>query len=405
MVETHSLHSEPKPIPKHPYSRDEIDDYAGRFVDIKVRNYKKNAAIHKRVLDYIEALPAWAQVLLIENRAPITIGNPKQLKFIPQAVGQSTPETYEMELNSDLHKKGNQDFEFYFSHEAGHSIDNILGNYYALTADRGDTIYMSQTNPLWTTRLNEDLSKLGRARNANLRRDMHYFLKDGEYPKNEYPRESFAVVTSHYFTEHFQGQNSTLLNDPSNTHYRDEAAINDHMEKHFPKLWPCYRDEILPHAIKIASRQYHARREREAEAHEHVTHAMEAAIDRVVKQHHCPPFNNPKLVQKLVNSQYTDWLNLFQRLSEPMPQETTPRLKVLFPAIFDPNWGAPEDKTYTARSFPELNKQIKYLTENTSKMLREGGIERFVNDYQELWNSLEKSIEHQANEKSQKNAR
>lgn len=386
-------------LPKHPYSREEIEDYVERFFTSKLKDKDKKAEAKKRFLHYMEILPAWVQVLIIENRVPIEVDSVKALRLGRQVVGFQTVDTYNLRLVSHLLYGDDQEFEYYLSHEIGHDIDNIIGNYRALPLDRasGNAVYLSEMKPGWTRHLRHDLTmKTGRS-SQDINRQMRSFLEQNQYKKEEYPRESLAFVFSHYLLEHFRANHAQLLNDQEwcATRWRkltDEAAINEHMQHFFPKLWPYFRDQMLPHGLEIALKLYGDRDVRKQQAYAHVRKEISEAIDKVVEKYGCAQGASDALIDRLTNSYYTEWHGLFDQLAGPLPRTTRERLEILFPAIFDAVWGW-HSKNYTLRSFPELKKEATYFSQNVEAILKEEGIEAFVDHYQNLWDNFEQAIE------------
>jgi hypothetical protein len=398
MTTTQSTISSPLILPKHPYSRDELEDYVSRFLENKLKDKKQHDQAERRLVHYIEYLPAWAQVLIIENRVPFELGSRQTLKLPKNVVANMTPETYVVRATSSLLRAPNEEAEFYLSHEIGHVIDNILGIYRRLPADLGTVSYMSETNPTWIARMNRDLDIKSTRRKNDINTQMRHFLTKGGYTKEEYPRETFAYILSHYLTECFRAHTPVLLNNGAWSGLANETDINDHMQHYFPALWPQFRDHILPHALKLAGKQYHDRRDREAEANDLNTQAITQSINSIIDSYGCPPLRDANLARNLALSYYTDWQNLFERLSEPLPDGVNPRLKVLFPAFFDPTWGAPEEringknKAYTLRSFPDIKREAEYFVTHIPDILRDVGIEGFIKDYEHLWQNFEASI-------------
>jgi hypothetical protein len=386
-------------LPKHPYSKDEILDYVDRYFHSKLKDKNKKAEAKKRFIHYMEVLPAWVQVLMIENRVPVEVDSVKALRLGRQVVGFQSADTYKLRLVSHLLYGADQEFEYYLSHEIGHNIDNIIGNYRALPLDKanGDAVYFSEMKPGWTRHLRHDLKVPTGRSTRDINRQMRSFLEQNKYKKDEYPRESLAFVLSHYLTEHFRANDAQLLNDQEwcAKEWRklpDEAAIDGHMQRFFPSLWPYFRDYMLPHGLEIAIKLYSDRHVRQQQAYEHTHKEILDAAGKVVEKYGCKEPASDALIERLTNSYYTEWHSLFEQLAEPLPRTAKERLELLFPAIFDAVWGG-HVKRYTLSSFPELKNEATHFAQNVETILRDEGIEAFCKHYQDLWENFEQAIE------------
>jgi len=384
-------------LPKHPYTADEIEEYVDQFFVSTLKDKARKEEIKKRVTHYMQLLPAWVQVLMIEARhAPIQIGPVKALRMGNQVVGFAEPHTKELKLAAHLLYGDDQEFEFYLSHEIAHNIDIMLGKYRSLKMDGGGPTYLSEMRPSWTRHLKQDLKlKTGRS-SKDLNRQVRAFLEQGKYKPEEYPREGFAFLMSHYLIEHFRANHPRLLNDQEWCAEKwsglaDEASISSHIEKFFPKLWPFYRDYIVPDALELATKYHNDRHVRRMEANHHVFCNMESAMNAVALKYGTEP-PQASLIHRLASSYYSDWLNLFEQLAEPLPSTPKERLNVLFPSVFDAVWGA-HSKSYTLRDFPHLKNEAKQFAQHVPDIIRDEGIEVFVGYYQKLWSDFDEAIQ------------
>lgn len=394
-----SLLQEPRPIPKHPYSDTEIEDYTNACFIAHVRGKKQKSLALARVHNYLKNLPAWVQVLLVENRITIEIGTNGTTGLTKEADGDSTPGTYQTRLHKDLLGTNNLGFESTLSHEIGHDIDNILGNHLALKHDGSLTTYMSEISPSWVIRMKRELTPHNSQRKKhNPARQMRDYLIDSAYKPESFPRETFAIMMSHYLLEHFKSSDEVFISQKPRElkkieWYQDETAINDYLGNTFPNMWPYFRDDMLPIALQISSELYHRRRAREEDANKFHSAIMSDLIEAVAEKYKCPPLRRNNLVAELVGSSAnTDWNHLLERLTDPLPKTQSERLKVLFPAVFEPIWGA-VDKDYAPRSFPEMNREASMFAANIEQILHEEGIEAFLQHYKSLWEGFEQCIE------------
>jgi hypothetical protein len=378
------MDAEPLPIPRHPYTRDEIEDYVERFLSCKTANAKKKMQIERRLIAYFEKLPPWVQVLVIENDVPINIDTQKKLKLGSWAIADSKPDMYDINLRISLFSAPDDEMELMLSHEVGHVVDNILGRARTLPRDTG-TQYLSGAIAAWTTAFQKDVTlPNGRSKN-NLNNELRKLLSiDKLYTAYDAPFESFAVIFSHYLNDYIKGD--------------DESGIDTKMEKFFPNLWPVFRDTMLPEALHVTSRSYHRRQEDQAHAFAYISQNIQKKIDAAIAYHQCPPLQDKDLSMKLMKQGYAEYERLFEALAAPLPDGVTPRLKTLFPAIFDPVWAGEghgrgkHKKAYTARSFPLIKLPAETFVMNITDILKHEGVEAVVKDWQDLREAFERAI-------------
>ncbi len=365
-------------------------------------------------------------MLLIENRVPIEIGSRKVIGLPADADADSTAITYKVRLRAKQLSRPHAEAEYTLMHEFAHSIDRILGDHLRL---KGQSVMMgfSELYDEWTTRFNEEMKRPKAARQEPVFRELQELIQSPIYSNADQPSEGFAFLVAHYFMQYFRSYEQASMNQP-HAEAVNEDAIHRKMEQDLPKLWPYFRDTVLPLAKELAGEQYHHRREREARAAQKLTRAMQEAINTVCERYGCArPSPESSLAERLATSHgeaahyFPDWHSLFLLLASPAkkPQEhenliseeksMTKKLQMFFPSIFDPMWGAPlqprqfgyepegnrkvlPSRHYTIRSFPELRKPAEALANDFSEIIRDEGIEKFVEHYDHLLKSFEDAI-------------
>ncbi len=71
----------PLPLPEHPYTREELSNYAQLYVECMKMPKAKALLLQERFTQYLERMPPWVQVLFIENRATAEIGIRKHVRL------------------------------------------------------------------------------------------------------------------------------------------------------------------------------------------------------------------------------------------------------------------------------------------------------------------------------------
>ena len=171
------------------------------------------------------------------------------------------------------------------------------------------------------------------------------------------------------------------------------------MQQHFPRMWTAFSETIKPRAIKLASEQYYHRREAEAENFQEAMKDMGQALTKAAAMQGFEVPTRPDFVENLTKNYRVDWLHLLEALSTPLPEKTNQRLTKLFPTVFDPMYGASGEgrgrhrKPYLMRSFPHLKRDAETFATNVESILRDEGIEKFIEHYTQVWESFDQSIE------------
>ena len=380
----------PLPLPEHPYTREELSNYAQLYVECMKMPKAKALLLQERFTQYLERMPPWVQVLFIENRGTAEIGIRKHVRLSRSAGAQVYSNTHRILLLArDFQQKGD-DAEYYLSHEVAHVIDNVLGQKLALNNDYGN-LYRTEQEPRWIHAIKRDKGVGISRRPEDLNYQFKEFLNardvDGKpiYKKPDYPTEAFAFVMSHYLLKCFRGE--------------DQAQIDEAMQHHFPRMWPALNERILPKAMKLASEQYYHRREAEAENFNDAARDLHAALTRAADRHGFTMPDNPDFVANLATNYRVDWLHLFETLSVPLPETTGQRLTALFPEVFDPIYAASGEgrgrhkKPYLLSSFPHLRLAAEAFAKSAEDIVQEEGIEAFMAQYTHMWEAFEHAIE------------
>lgn len=375
------LHVAPLSIPDPPYTREELENYAGLYF-----NYKGHCAYHQgpvqqRILCFMERLPAWAQVLMVENRIIVDIGSRAATEIRRSAAAEATPHQYRFAILKSSLMSHNDDGEYYLGHELAHCFDALLARQTALRNDSG-IMYQSENTPRWHIALQQDFHRRKGRSSADPAVQWKKFLESPTYKPADYSSETFAFLLSLLFLKHFRGE--------------AEAKIGEDMRSSFPHLWPAFEEHIRPDMLSLASRQYHYRRESEEENLQTVIDKIASAANKVALRYGCEGLSTSQ-VRDLAQSHRVNWLHLLEGLSDPLPSRSQERLRLLFPDIFDPSYGAPLEgrrrQPYDLRTFPQLRVQVIYFAVHVDELLKNNGLSALITDYAALWDDFAEAIE------------
>ncbi len=245
------------------YTREEIEDFVSQNLTIIGEKAEANAdMIRIQFADILEALPPWQQVIVIERNSPNIIGDAEAInaEWAKRADPSNVYGFYSPKEDSvfwSFEAEGGS-AQLTARHELGHQLSYLLGN------EAGQAPQYYSTDPEWRQVVQQDISahsfekapfrklvsviadKLGvnpqdlypRARRLNEHLSLPSYQKN---PAHSQPEEAMAEMTNHYDTlyEKYRG---------------NEDLINRDLTKAYPKIWPAFRDRVIPLAQGVAEK-------------------------------------------------------------------------------------------------------------------------------------------------------
>lgn len=310
-------------MPHYPYDREFLRHHVYEYTGVHVKEDAHAEPIERRIVEWMLKLPAWVQVLLVENRVRFEIGAAKKIGIPRNAIATADPEAYHIR-----HKiKDMSELEADLSHEVGHIIDAIIAD----AQPMGHKVGQNGKQPsMWSEEDSRFRRAMSHDRDLPCKRrksDWRYVLKthlaSKIYKPAMYPEESFAMLFERYLMEHVKG--------------KSEIQINDEMDVAFPKMWAQMRDRFMPMALDLASEQYSRRQNMHdrlyARRHEAIAEALETAGQ---VRGFCVAGTDDIVAMMAASQQSEQWQERLEALALPkLPKDPYKLLTLMFPVRFE----------------------------------------------------------------------
>lgn len=231
------------------YTPETIERFTDEAIKFTSGTSKQDAEYMKHIYMYVlNTIPSWQQDLVMEGRRPIVLGSEESINKLKgreatyTTFGSFSP--HENKIYASVDPKT-------LSHEKGHQFD--YGG-----EKQG---YFSDSSTAWKNALEREQAK-GWKREKAIWETLEYVypgdysiknhLSQG-YKPEQLAREAMAEMTAIYnmvYREYSSGiVNGVDITGVDHSKERLEKT-NALMEKAYPELFPVYRDEFIPHAVK-----------------------------------------------------------------------------------------------------------------------------------------------------------